>query len=222
MSAIIQGAGRPTRYVTSGGQRVPGVTTITGRFKDAGALIAWAHRQGMDGIPLDKARDEAASAGHIAHDHIEATIHGREWLEPFADPEVLERAASAHAQFTRWFAGSRIVITHTEVPLVSDAHGFGGTLDALGTLDDAPVLVDWKSSNGVYPEYIMQLGGYSILVRECLGITITEAHLARFAKDCDAFSHHSWGKAIIDTAEQAFLCALRLYEYDKLLKKAAK
>jgi len=35
----IQGSGRPTRYKLKDGTVVPGVKTITGRFKEAGGLM---------------------------------------------------------------------------------------------------------------------------------------------------------------------------------------
>jgi hypothetical protein len=199
------------------------VTTIAGRFKDSGALIRWAYNQGAQGVPLEDARDKAATAGALAHDLIEAGLCAREApaLDGY-DEEAIGRARNAHAQFHRWHAGSQIEIVETEVPLVSEAHRFGGTFDALGKIDIAHVLVDWKSSNGVYPEYIAQLGGYSILLRECRGIVLAEAHLCRFDKDAETFAHHSWGRSVLDVAERAFLLMAELYALDRDMKRYAR
>ena len=65
--------------------RVPGVTTITGRFKESGGLIHWAWDLGMQGINYRDARDKAADAGTLGHDMIEAFIKGQ-------DPEEAVRA----------------------------------------------------------------------------------------------------------------------------------
>lgn len=230
MGTVVQmparsGGGRPSKtgYRLSDGTKVPSVTTITGRFKDSGALIRWAWKQGEAGIPLDKARDEAASAGALAHDMIEAKLCNTEGPRVVdIDAETLGRATNALGQFERWYAGSGILVTETEVPLVSEQHKFGGTFDAIGTLEDRAVLVDWKTSNGVYPEYIIQLGGYSILLKECRGIELHEAHLCRFDKDAETFAHHSWGRSVLDAAEKAFLHARALYECDKALKRYAR
>ena len=67
------------------GKRVPGVTTILGRFKESGGLIQWAYNCGRDGIDMNAARDNAANAGALAHALIDADIHG-------ADADALELA----------------------------------------------------------------------------------------------------------------------------------
>ena len=220
------GGGRPQAagYRLADNTRVPSVTTITGRFKDSGALIRWAYNQGVNGVPLDEARDKAASAGALAHDMIEAFLcHNPPPSSDAYEPDAIKRAENAYAQFERWYSQSRIDITHTEQPLVSEVHKFGGTLDAIGVdAEGRKVLVDWKSSNGVYPEYIMQLGGYAVLVREQMGIELDEAHLCRFDKDAETFTHHSWGRSVLETGERAFLMARELYEMDKALKRYAR
>ncbi len=39
-------------YRDADGKRIPGVTTIIGRFKESGALIRWAYGRGRDGEEL--------------------------------------------------------------------------------------------------------------------------------------------------------------------------
>ena len=93
MSAAVSptsGGGRPGVYKLADGTRVPSVTTITGRFKESGALIHWAWNLGMQQIDYKKARDDAADAGHIAHELIDAHIHGREANINGADPKAVE------------------------------------------------------------------------------------------------------------------------------------
>ncbi len=68
-------------YKNKEGQRVPGVTTIIGRFKDSGGLMFWACEQGkaIERGEIDKLydkRDEAAEAGTIAHALVEMHISG--------------------------------------------------------------------------------------------------------------------------------------------------
>ena len=40
----------PTGKYELDGKLLPGTTTIIGKFKNSGALIHWAWKQGMDGI----------------------------------------------------------------------------------------------------------------------------------------------------------------------------
>jgi len=57
-------------YRLKDGTRVPGVTTIIGRFKDSGGLLYWAFEQGQAAergeiSNLYDKRDEAADAGTL-------------------------------------------------------------------------------------------------------------------------------------------------------------
>jgi hypothetical protein len=53
-------------YRDADGQRIPGVTTVIGRFKESGGLIRWAYNRGREGEDLYDSRDKAAEAGTAA------------------------------------------------------------------------------------------------------------------------------------------------------------
>lgn len=68
-------------YKNKKGQKVPGVTTVIGRFKDSGGLLYWACEQGKaiergEISRLYDRRDAAADAGTIAHSLVEMYING--------------------------------------------------------------------------------------------------------------------------------------------------
>jgi hypothetical protein len=69
------------------GKPVPGTTTITGRFKDAGGLLYWAFEQGKaaERKEIEKLydkRDESGEAGTICHLLIQMYLKGDlEWHE---------------------------------------------------------------------------------------------------------------------------------------------
>jgi hypothetical protein len=221
MSDVKSGGGRPPAYKLASGTRVPGVTTITGRFKDSGALIRWAYNCGRDGIDIDKRRDDAADAGGIAHDWIEDTVHGRPLTEfPNAPEDMLAKAATALDAFMRWRDQVKLEIVETEVPLVSEVHRFGGTFDALFRINGELHLGDWKSGNRIYPEHVAQLGGYSILLKE-RGTEVVGAQLLRIDKTHASFSHFGWPQSVLALGEQAFLAQRSLYDLDSQLKKIA-
>jgi hypothetical protein len=217
----ISGGGRPTVYKTKDGKRVPGVTTVTGRFKDAGGLIRWAYNCGRDGIDMDRKRDDAADAGSIGHQWVEDTIHGRELSEfPAATPDMLEKARSALDAFLDWRMRNAVEFAHTELPLISEAHAFGGTIDAVLVISGKLRLGDWKTGNRIYPEHLAQIGGYSLLLREH-GHEITGADIVRLDKEHGGFAHHEYPMSIVELGEQAFLRMRELYDLDAKLKKVA-
>ncbi len=176
----------------------------------------------------DKA-GKAALAGTIAHDMVEQWIldgcKSEEVQLPLsageASQEIIEKAINAFRQYRAWQRSSRIEITHTELGLVSEAHRYGGTLDAVGR-DGAGniVLVDWKTSNGVYGDYLYQLAAYSLLLEENRPELAPRGyHLCRFAKDSADFAHHAFGE--LDQEKEAFLLMRRLYEIDQRTSKRA-
>ncbi len=224
--AARQGAGRPTSgYRNAAGERVPGVTTIIGRFKDSGALLHWAFAQGRlaEQGKIDSLydnRDKAADAGTLAHDMIEASIHGRDpqALLLAAPAEIAGKAQNAFEQYAKWASQTRMEIIATELPLVSETYQYGGTLDAIAKIGDDLVILDWKTSNGVYTDYLIQLAAYQHLVLECTDYRPTGGfHLLRVAKESGDFAHHHWAE-LADGFEM-FRLLRRAYDLDKVLKK---
>ena len=219
------------------GKRVPGVTTVLGRFKESGGLIYWSWKIAFDGLTvarslLDDAysngeqrraegykfldtplsewdyktkRDKAADAGTIAHEMMDSHIRGIEFDASQYPAEMVDKAKPAFEAFLHWAQQSKFEIAETEVQLTSRKHLFGGTRDAI-LIDGKRSLGDWKTSNAIYPEYLLQLAAYGILDEEA-GNTIEGGyHLLRFSKqeqpdDPVHFSHHYWSQ--LDKAKKA-------------------
>src|SRR3990167_6167948 len=208
-------------YHLKDGTKVPSVTTILGRWKESGGLIHWAWKEGSEGRDYRVTRDAAANAGTLAHEMVEAWITGtavsRDRLVTFAR-ETVDKAAFAFGAFTEWAQQTNLKITHSEVPLVSEKHRFGGTLDAM-LVNGKLSLGDWKTSNALYHDYLMQLGAYGILWEENYpDQPITGGyHILRFSKDNGDFEHRWFGE--LEDAKQMFLLLRQAYELDAKLKK---
>jgi hypothetical protein len=226
--------GRPTQgYYNAKGDKVPGTTTIIGRFKESGGLIQWAYKSGREHERLvaqgkDAPRhlydvvQAAADAGTIAHDMIEAHILGTAYAPPANTPtDVLGRAGNAPAQFLEWYEQTGLTITATERAYVSEALQFGGTVDAIGRDGKGRiVLVDWKTSNAVYSDMLIQLAAYALLLEECDPEATPQGfHLLRVSKDSADFAHHYYGE--LEDAKEQFKLLRRAYDIDKRLAKRA-
>lgn len=214
--------GRPTTgYKNVAGQKVPGTTTIIGRFKESGGLLQWAFKQGQSGAPtLYAQRDKAAEAGTIAHDMIEAFILGKPQPIVAAEPDILAKASNAFKQFGEWYELSKMELVATEKSYVSEKHQFGGTVDAIGKDSKGRiVLVDWKTSNAVYQDYLVQLAAYALLLEECSEWRPEGFHLLRVSKESADFAHHFFGE--LEDAKRAFILMRELYDIDSRLKKRA-
>ena len=143
--------------------------------------IAWlkAHPEDYDGaekaylIKSDKGKD----VGTEVHDAIE------KWLINIQNAVTLSRSILADKQaekavmaFTNWYVShgsGNIKVLATEQIIYSKQYDYAGTYDALLEIDGKAVLCDMKTTNtsrtaplGIYPEYLLQLGGYSLAHHE--------------------------------------------------------
>lgn len=209
-------------YRNASGVKIPGTTTIIGRFKDSGGLLHWAFAQGQAAErgeirSLYDKRDEAADIGTLAHGLVEA--HIKTGVLP--DPTAPEGARSAFEAYRKWASMTRLEIIEQETSMVSEAHQFGGTLDAIGRMEGELCMLDWKTSNGVYQDYLIQLAAYALLWDENRPNEPLAGgfHLCRFSKEHGDFSHHYWQN--LDEAKQQFILFRQAYEIDKRLKKRA-
>lgn len=187
----------------------------------------------------DATTAQAALAGTIAHDMIESFILGKSsekdagvvaaevglkhgaGREDGPPTEVLQRAQNSFTQFVEWWGNTRLTVTHTELGLMSKEHRYGGTLDAVGR--DAKgrvVLIDWKTSNAVYGDYLYQLAAYALLLQENHPELNPQGyHLLRVAKESADFAHHYFGE--LENEKRAFVLMRELYEIDARTKKRA-
>ena len=215
------GGGRPTQYKTKDGKRVPGVTTIL-KYKDPGPLMWWAHQQGIAGLDFRDTRDAAASVGHCVHQWVEDTLHGRELTPSTLAGDDLKAASAGLDAFETWRSSVSLTVVATECPLVSELHAYGGTLDAVCLVGQKPVLLDWKTSKGVYAEYIAQLAAYRQLLRENAKSSDEapqEAYLLRFGKEYGDFHMHHLTSEILDLGWELFQASKWMHQMHEKLKR---
>lgn len=216
----------PRKGYSVNGQKVPGVTTIIGRFKDSVGLLFWAFEQGKAAErgeieKLYDKRDEAGEAGTLAHALVEAHIHGLPLTELSVYPEnIAKQAMQGYENYLRWQEDNKIEIVYQEMELVSEEYRFGGCLDAIGRDSRGQLcLLDWKTSNAIYPDYIVQIAAYRHLWEtNHPDQPLTGGfHLLRFSKESADFVHHYWSE--LDDAWRQFILLREAYELDKRLKK---
>ena len=177
-----------TVYKKKDGTRVCGVTTILGMLAKP-ALIHWAWNLGCKGEDYRKIRDKAASIGTIAHYLIECHLKG-------VDPELddysksdIDKAETALLAFLDFEKNHNFKPIATELALVSEKYGYGGSIDCYGELDGKKCLIDFKTSNGIWPEMRCQVAAYAELLKEN-GYEVEECHLLRVDKESGEFHHH--------------------------------
>ena len=148
------------------GRPVPGVTTITGML-DAPGLDAWRARVGW--AEAQRIATTAAEMGTAIHAAAAAIVRGI----PLLPLDIGERFAPAVEMLGNWLADNVEEALFVEETMGSPRLRFAGRLDLAATLRGRkrPLIVDYKSGNGVYLGSVLQQSGYRILAREWVGMT---------------------------------------------------
>lgn len=206
-------------------KRVPGVTTIIGRYGDNGGLMHWAWKLGIDGIDYREASKEACSAGHLCHDMIEAHINNEGFALPDdSNPETEALALTGFEAYRQWADVMHVEVIATEEPLVSERLAFGGTLDAAAWTGTPAkrrrTLLDWKTTNATRVEHLIQLAAYDLLWTENHPGEPFEAWQSlRIGKEHADFHFHSFSREQINVATDVFVKLRELYETYKSMNK---
>ena len=205
-----------TVYKNKDGQRLPGVTTITGQL-DKPALIKWANNLGLQGIDSAKYTDHLAEIGTLAHDMTACYLRGVECDTSEYTTKQIDQAENSCLSFYEWEKDSKLEPILIEQPLVSEEYQFGGTIDFYGKCNIAQELIDLKTGKAIYPEMWYQVAGYRILLRE-QGYKVDGCRILRIGRD-ETEGFDDPVKADTTIQEQIFLSLLELYNLKKLERR---
>lgn len=203
-------------YRKSDGTRVPGVTTVLGVLAKP-ALIAWANRMGLQGIDTRAYVDAKAEVGTCAHYLIECELRGEKPdLSEFA-PISVDAAENGYLKFLSWRDGQPgFKWVASELQLVSEEHGYGGTVDILCEIDGKLTLLDIKTSgSGIWPEMKHQVAAYRQLCIEN-NYPVEQAVIIRVGRD-DGEGFETATISDMDKHLDLFLHCLAVYRLQKEL-----
>lgn len=200
----------PTQqYRLKDGTRIPGTTTVIGGNLgwNKQPLMFWAWQQGKDGLEFRETTQKAADAGTLAHAMAEADIKGSKFKIPEGtEPETLTKAESAYSAYLTWKSMSRLELVESEVPYVSELYRYGGTIDAVGKVNGKMALVDFKTSNGLYSDHLIQVAAYKYLYEGNHDHPLDGGiHILRFSKEGGHFHHHFYPREAMEAPFRAFV-----------------
>lgn len=150
----------------------------------------------------DQIKGDAAAKGTDIHAIIDQLIHGKTVVYP-------DDYAPAVMSFQKWWKESGIELVMGDTKVASLIHGYGGSLDALGRREGQYIILDWKTSNRVWPEMALQVSAYAQAFYETFGIFVQEGIIVRFGKKLPIdFEARKIGD--LERSFQAFLAAKAL------------
>lgn len=201
-------------YFLKNGEKAPGVTTIIGGQLawNKSALMWWSWSQGKEGKDFRETKEDAADLGTRVHALIEMEMRGQRPTEIPTDCE------SSLLAFYEWRDAFKLQATGAEVSLVSEKYRFGGTIDYPAMLSGRRVILDLKTSKGVYPDHRIQLAAYGQLWDEAHpDDSVTGFHLLQVGKENGAFAHYYWPSLAKEF--EAFFLLRGLYDLQKEIGK---
>lgn len=187
-----------------------------------------------------KAKRQAGDMGSLIHKVIE------EYYEAKSDIAILDNYTKTIPELTapilaflEWEKRYQVVSIKSEDMVYSEVHGYAGTLDLHCRLflpDDLlekQVVVDFKSSSGVYDEHIMQIASYVFAKEEMIRIPdpqkqdfeLSGAMIVRLDKETGICEPHYYTREELFFPFQAFIKVKEFCELDrtwKLIRKEAK
>jgi hypothetical protein len=176
-------------------------------------------RNGREGREYNDWGVKALEIGGLIHTTIECEINGLP--SPVVPTEFKEQVGNGVSAWHEWFLSQQLTIIATEVPLVSEAFRFGGTVDTIiRDRHGRDCIGDWKSSRGLYPNYLWQIASYKILWEENRGPITGGFHLVRFSKEHGDMEHRYYPE--LQQAEEMFVLLREAYELDKAIAKRVK
>jgi hypothetical protein len=229
-------------YVLTDGKRisVPSVTTVCGVVNKP-MLVQWAANQAVNlmqgaigpGVEYDEfyltgvysaarnahnaIRDDAAALGTLVHNILD--LRGPDQVLPTGgDPRVASGVGAGNA----WLHEHNVETIHAELPIYSRQHHYSGRLDRICRVDGRLALVDWKTSNGIWPEYFMQIAAYRHAYEEQTGEKIERCHLVHLGKESGEFKAITVGRTKSAKDFATFLACRHIYESLKDLNKRTK
>ena len=195
-------------------KKVPSVTTILGRFKNATGLLIWANQIGLKGQLYQDELKKAGDIGTALHDLAE--IHIKEEYYELPDDEKVRNCFN---QFLEWWDNNNYKVTWTEKHFCSEKYLYGGTPDLLVNEN---ILVDFKTSKGIYSDYLVQGSAYAKLIEENENRKIDKFIICRFPKDNSQTEIKEFSKEDLDNAFSYFELLRKAFDLDKQINKLIK
>jgi hypothetical protein len=205
-------------YQNAAGEKLPGVTTVLNAWGgNKGALMWWAWDCGMKGLDYKKVSKEAADIGTIAHLMVEADLHGKVFDTSAYPVEQVDKAENAFLAFLEWKRLVDFQVVGTEISLVDEELGVGGTCDHV-LMKGKRVMADLKTSKAVYGEYWAQVAVYGHLWNLHHPDQPIEGgyYILQIGKEDASFSYHH--KINLDRYLEFFKHLLAAYKIAKEVK----
>lgn len=201
-------------YRNAEGKRLPSITTVINKRKEADGMIYAAWKLGFEGKDYKVEWSDKANSGTLAH----SFIHGEEPDLSACTPEIIAKATKAVDEFHKWQKQSLLESESSEVSLVCECHQVGGTIDDIWIHNGERSIGDIKTGK-LYPDHLIQVAAYKHLWEVNFPDKPINGgfHLLHFDKENADFGHQHFSD--LSDAWKAFVHMRAVYDLMEKLKE---
>ena len=205
-----------TQYFV-GEKKVKSVTTLIGANLGWNfyPLLNWNLKLMKQGVDPKEELKRAGRIGTLAHIMIEEFIKGGSVILDGYSAKEISHAKQAYYNFLNFKEDYNPEILETELKMVSEKYKFGGTCDAVATVNNKLMMLDWKSSNHVHEEHKIQIAAYAKMYEEETGKRIQGAMIVRVDKEKKEYEVHTLKIKDLNYYWRIFKLILKLQELKK-------
>ena len=170
----------------------------------------------------ERERQKAADIGTEAHDWLEAywlSIVRKTDTPPMPADGPVRNCVDAALD---WIKDHDMKPILFERPFYSRLHKFTGKEDFVGMVDGELSIIDYKSSNGIYPETALQTAAYAKMYEEEFGVPVARRWALKLGKHDGKVEPKPYPPETLELDWQAFLHVLFIYTRFKHLRRVPK
>ena len=206
------------------GEKLLSVTAATGVIDKSGALMGWAVKmmglylldqklKGNKIITEDLINEAKREYRRLKTEAADIGTEIHKWVSDWIlkkNPEMPdnEKVVNGIMAFLKFQKEHKFKWVESERYIFSKKHKYAGILDSIAKEGNKLILVDFKSSNGIYDSMRFQVAGYQIAWEEETGEKIDERMILRFGKNDGEFEIRRLDNDAKD--KKAFLNCLNL------------
>lgn len=150
---------------------VPSVTWITSFYPKGIAFHKWLASKGWDESEAIKiAAGNKGSKVHLALadliDGKQVAMDGKYPNRDGVEEELTLEEYDAIMSFVAWFKKVNPVPLSREIAVFNDQDGYAGTVDFICTINDEVWVIDFKTSQNLWPEHELQISAYKHAIKD--------------------------------------------------------
>jgi genome maintenance exonuclease 1 len=205
-------------------KHIPSVTWITNYVYKGVAYWRWlAEKKNWD--EAEAIKNEAGSKGSRIHTALEMLISGASVkMEDKLFSKLTEQEEELTAEeygailsFKNWYDETKPKFLLRETTVISEKHNFAGTVDCVAKIGDTVYVIDFKTSQYVWPSMEAQISAYKQALGE-MGRNVKDVKLAILQIGYRRNKKNYKFTEVEDQFESLFLPAQKFWEKDNLGK----